>query len=113
MRSPEERLREIWENERTAGAFGAIGAALRLLSLPYGAAVALRNHLYDRGLIRPTKLPCPVVSVGNLTVGGTGKTPTVIFIANLLKERGYRPAVLSRGYGGNACLLYTSDAADE
>ena len=120
LRSPEERLKKIWEGERTAGA-----SALRLLSLPYGAAVALRNRLYDRGLIRQTKLPCPVISVGNLTVGGTGKTPTVIFIANLLKERGYRPAVLSRGYGGNVkasvnivsdgnrVLLGWRDAGDE
>jgi tetraacyldisaccharide 4'-kinase len=95
-------LTETWEGERTAGASVAIASALRLLSLPYGAAVALRNHLFDRKLLRTTKLPCLVVSVGNLTVGGTGKTPTVIFLAALLKEHGYRPAVLSRGYGGHA-----------
>jgi tetraacyldisaccharide 4'-kinase len=95
-------VQRIWNDERTAGASGAGAAALRLLSLPYAAAAALKNRLYDRELLRPTKLFCPVISVGNLTVGGTGKTPTVIFIANLLKERGYRPAVLSRGYGGHA-----------
>ncbi|MBU0575377.1 MAG: tetraacyldisaccharide 4'-kinase, partial [Proteobacteria bacterium] len=87
--------------EQTTGASCALAAALRLLSLPYGAAVAARNRLYDRGLLRQQKLPCPVISLGNLTVGGTGKTPTVIFIANLLNERGYHPAVLSRGYGGS------------
>ena len=102
MRSLEEMLKEIWEGERTAGASVAVASALRLLSLPYGAAVALRNHLYDRELLRTAKLPCPVVSVGNLTVGGTGKTPTVILLAALLKEHGHRPAVLSRGYGGHA-----------
>ncbi|MBN2439136.1 MAG: tetraacyldisaccharide 4'-kinase [Deltaproteobacteria bacterium] len=104
MRFPEKRLKEIWEDERTTGAPGAIAAALRLLSFPYGAAVALRNHLYDGGLIKQQKLPRPVISVGNLTVGGTGKTPTVILLAALLTEHGYRPAVLSRGYGGQEKL---------
>jgi len=52
-------------------------------------------------VVKREKLPCKVISIGNVTVGGTGKTPTVIMLANLLKEKGYRPAVLSRGYGGN------------
>ncbi len=100
MRSPEKRLREIWEGGRIERSHAS--AALRLLSLPYAAAVSARNGLYDRGLIRPEKLPCPVVSVGNLTVGGTGKTPVVVWIARMLRDRGCRPAVLSRGYGGRA-----------
>ena len=102
MISFKTRVQRIWDGERRAGGSGAVASTLHLLSLPYGAAIALRNRLYDRGIIRQAKLPCPVISVGNLTVGGTGKTPTVIFIANLLKKRGYRPAVLSRGYGGNS-----------
>ncbi|MEI7671897.1 MAG: tetraacyldisaccharide 4'-kinase, partial [Deltaproteobacteria bacterium] len=103
MRSFEERLKEIWQDEqKTAGVSGAFADALGLLSLPYGGAVAARNRLYDEGLLKQEKLPCPVISVGNLTVGGTGKTPTVIFMAHLLRDHGYRPAVLSRGYGGSA-----------
>ncbi len=49
-----------------------------------------------------TKLPCPVIVVGNITVGGTGKTPLTIYIVSLLKEAGYKPAIITRGYGGQA-----------
>jgi len=73
---------------------------LYTLSLAYGGAVRLRNVLYDGGLLGVKRLPRPVVSVGNVTAGGTGKTPMVIFLTKLLRERGCRPAVLSRGYKG-------------
>lgn len=71
------------------------------LSILYGMMVALRNHLYDRGILKQVKLPHPVISIGNITAGGTGKTPMTVLTANGLKARGFRPAVLSRGYGGN------------
>jgi tetraacyldisaccharide 4'-kinase len=98
----EEMVRKVWSGERAADPTCMLHAALSLLSLPYRGAVAARNRLYDRGPLRQEKLPCPVVSVGNLTVGGTGKTPTVILLAAMLREKGRRPAVLSRGYGGSA-----------
>ncbi len=64
----------------------------------YGAATALRNTLYDRGVLSSRRLEQPVVSVGNLSVGGSGKTPFVIALGNLLKARGIRFDVLARGY---------------
>ena len=69
------------------------------LSAIYGSAVGARNRLYDRGILRPRHLQGPVVSVGNLSVGGSGKTPFVILLGELLKSLGVKFDVLSRGYG--------------
>ena len=65
----------------------------------YGAATVLRNTLFDSGMLPSRRLERPVVSVGNLSVGGSGKTPFVIALGELLKARGFRFDVLSRGYG--------------
>jgi tetraacyldisaccharide 4'-kinase len=65
----------------------------------YGAAAASRRQWYRRDPAHRRRLRCPVISVGNLSVGGAGKTPLVAAIARLLVERGERPAILSRGYG--------------
>jgi tetraacyldisaccharide 4'-kinase len=83
--------------------------ALLPLSWLYGAAVATRNRYYDA--VAPKKLPVPVVSVGNLTVGGSGKTPLVAAIARMLLARELPVAVVSRGYGreGNAPFVLVSD----
>jgi len=69
------------------------------LSAIYGGVVGARNALYDRGWLRSRSLQGPVVSVGNLSTGGSGKTPFVILLGELLKARGIRFDVLSRGYG--------------
>lgn len=66
----------------------------------FSLIVFIRRVLYKIGLLKSYSLSAPVVVVGNITVGGTGKTPLVIYLANLLKEKGYRPGVISRGYGG-------------
>ncbi|HET6461725.1 MAG TPA: tetraacyldisaccharide 4'-kinase [Syntrophales bacterium] len=94
------RLRKIWYAETAISNLNPLTLILSLLSLLYRPVVNLRNKMYDNGILKQNKLSCRVVSIGNITVGGTGKTPTVIMLAKLLKERGYRPAVLSRGYGG-------------
>lgn len=89
----------------------AAGCVLYPFSLLYGGAVECRNGLYNRNLLHAHRLPCPVISVGNITVGGTGKTPTVIMLAKLLLTHGYHPAILSRGYGGTkgSGVLVVSD----
>jgi tetraacyldisaccharide 4'-kinase len=69
------------------------------LSSAYGAIVQTRNALYDRALLRARRLQGAVVSIGNLSTGGTGKTPFVILLGKLLKARGVKFDVLSRGYG--------------
>lgn len=69
-----------------------------LLSRFYGLVTKLRVFLYEKGFLVSRHLNHPVVSVGNLTVGGTGKTPLIIFLATTLREAGYQPVVLTRGY---------------
>jgi tetraacyldisaccharide 4'-kinase len=66
----------------------------------FGAAGALRARLYADGILRVHGLEGPVISVGNLAVGGRGKTPLVARVAALLRDSGHQVAVLSRGYGG-------------
>ena len=98
--------------------------ALRPASTLWALAAHVKNALYDRGLAPSTRLTVPVVSIGNITVGGTGKTPLVIHLARLLIEAGTRPLVLSRGYGssgtgtrivsdGSTVLLGPDEAGDE
>jgi tetraacyldisaccharide 4'-kinase len=73
----------------------------RLLASAHQAVVGLRNRLHDSGRLKAHALPRPVISVGNLTLGGTGKTPFVESLARLLSEEGYLTCILSRGYGGS------------
>jgi tetraacyldisaccharide 4'-kinase len=84
--------RGLWPTMQRAG--------LRLAAFPYSAAVRVRNLLFHRGWLHSETVPIPVVSVGNLTVGGTGKTPCVEYIARFYRKLGRRVTILSRGYGG-------------
>jgi tetraacyldisaccharide 4'-kinase len=99
---------------------------LQALSSAYGAATTWRRQWYARDPSRRRHLSRPVVSVGNLRVGGSGKTPIVAHIARLLRDNGFRPAVLTRGYGrrdaadgvtvvsdGHAILADVARAGDE
>ena len=97
----EALIRNMWGDPRNE-ILKPLHIFFYLLSLPYGGVVRTRNRLFDVGVLRQEKIGCPVVSVGNLTVGGTGKTPMVMLLAGLLRKWGLRPAVLSRGYGGKS-----------
>jgi tetraacyldisaccharide 4'-kinase len=97
---------------------------LYLLSLPYGGMVQVRALFYALGLKKAKRLPCPVISIGNITAGGTGKTPLVMALARELMDRGIPVAILSRGYkrkknsgplvsDGQSILLSPDETGDE
>ncbi len=79
-----------------------VAVLLRPLSWLYGLVAAMRRGLYRAGVLRATRVDVPVIVVGNITVGGTGKTPLVIWLAEYLRSRGWKPGIVSRGYGGKA-----------
>lgn len=79
-----------------------VSVLLLPLSLIFCVVVKLRTTLYRLGILHSARLPISVIVVGNITVGGTGKTPLVIWLANFLREAGYRPGIVTRGYRGNS-----------
>ena len=91
--------RFLYQKKKTVGT-RILFLPLYLLSIPYGWAIRLRNALYSSHLLKTYHLPCPVISIGNITVGGTGKTPLVMALAKGLQDRGISVSVLSRGYKG-------------
>ena len=78
----------------------ALAAVLSPLALIFRVVVASRRALYRAGVLRSERLPVPVVIVGNIVAGGSGKTPLVIALANVLGSRGWHPGIVSRGHGG-------------
>ncbi|MEK7448979.1 MAG: tetraacyldisaccharide 4'-kinase [Planctomycetota bacterium] len=96
-------LKNLWTQAVLEKRLGPGWTGLRIifswLSLPYYLAIAGRLWLYRLKLIKPVKLPVPVISVGNITAGGTGKTPMVISLAEKLAGQGKKVGILSRGYG--------------
>jgi tetraacyldisaccharide 4'-kinase len=94
-------FRDIVSGRRRGLAPGLLRVGLRAASVPYGWAIRSRNRKFDRGIDVHTA-GVPVVSIGNLTVGGTGKTPMVEWMARQFRSRSIRVAILSRGYGAAA-----------
>ncbi|MFU8788304.1 MAG: tetraacyldisaccharide 4'-kinase [Methylobacter sp.] len=89
-------LQDIWYKDPF------IGVWLAPFSFFFIDFVKFRKFLYRIGVFKKHSLPVPVIVVGNITVGGTGKTPLLIWLAELLKAEGYKPGIISRGYGGQA-----------
>ena len=92
----ESWLSGVWQRRSIAACL------LWPLSLLFGALAAWRRLLYRCHILSSYRLPVPIVVVGNVVVGGTGKTPLVIWLVAALRRRGYTPGVISRGYGGRA-----------
>lgn len=89
-------LDEIWYHDHFVGTW------LMPLSFIFIDVAKFRRWLYKKGYKPVAKLPVPVIIVGNLTVGGTGKTPLVIYLVTQLKAAGFKPGVIARGYGGQS-----------
>ncbi len=95
------RIRNIIYHNRDLPWF-SLGTPLFFLSFLYRIGIQLRAHSYQKGWLKNHRLPCIVISIGNLTVGGTGKTPMTIYLANLCQRLGYRTVIVCRGYKGSA-----------
>lgn len=121
----EAYFRDLVDGKRHSPVDRAVFILLLLCSFPYAAVMCLRSLLYRGGILTAKRLPRPVVSVGNIVVGGTGKTPMTAWIAAYLMQKGKKVAVLTRGYGGSLegevavvadgsrRLLDPADAGDE
>jgi tetraacyldisaccharide 4'-kinase len=101
MNRLKKRVEDIMHGADTHPPVSA-ASILQLFAGIYGLGQRLRAQMYRRHIIKPRRLPCKVIAIGNITVGGTGKTPMTIFVARYLQRLGYRPAVVSRGYKGRA-----------
>ena len=90
-----------------------IKSTLSAFTYPYLAVLNTRNLFYKNGVVESTRLPVRVISIGNITTGGTGKTPLVEFLARHLLEKKKKVAILSRGYGGNNPLQKSNDNVND
>ncbi len=108
MGAPYRWIHRVWYEG------GGFGWVLLPLSGVYALVSALRRFLYRAGVFRTHNASVPVIVIGNITAGGTGKTPAVIWLAKALKDRGFSPGIVSRGYGGrksNAPMRVEADSA--
>jgi tetraacyldisaccharide 4'-kinase len=101
----QQRAEAIWHGEALGA--GIARAVLAPFSYVFAGAVRVRAHLYEKGWLRSLSAPITVMSVGNLRVGGTGKTPTVLWLVERLRALGARPVVAMRGYGAGRAVPST------
>ncbi|WP_395375081.1 tetraacyldisaccharide 4'-kinase [Marinicella sp. W31] len=94
MNYDSEKIHAVWYRQKKPGWLKL------LLSKLFAGVVALRGFLYQKKILRSHKVKAPVIVVGNITAGGGGKTPVVIWLVNKLRAMGHKPGVISRGYGG-------------
>ena len=97
----EEKWRLIVSGQRADFLARMMLLLFRAMAMVYWCAITARNAAYNRGLLSTRKPPIAAISIGNITAGGTGKTPIVIWLCNLLAGKGFNPAVLTRGYKGS------------
>ncbi|MDR2117735.1 MAG: tetraacyldisaccharide 4'-kinase [Planctomycetaceae bacterium] len=95
-------FRELVSGRRRGFKSAAVRWLLNLLELPYFSAISLRNFFYDTGIFPTHQFPIPIISVGNLTLGGTGKSPLVAWLGRFFLEHNIKPGIISRGYGQSA-----------
>ncbi|HPN72516.1 MAG TPA: tetraacyldisaccharide 4'-kinase [Candidatus Omnitrophota bacterium] len=103
-------LTDIMRGKRRGPADSLVSAVLRAASIPYAAGVGMVDLAYRLGIRKIDRPPMPVVSVGNLTLGGTGKTPMVVLVAEHFRMSGRKPAILTRGYGNDECRMFADEA---
>lgn len=99
---PQHFYRALVQGDLAGPTAAAMRAGLSLLSIPYRCGVTIRNWMFECGLKPTYRASVPVVSIGNLTLGGTGKTPAVEYVTRFYRARGRRAGILSRGYGGTS-----------
>lgn len=104
LRLIKARLINAWRGESAAGAI--LRGALRPAAGVFGGVISLRNRLYDSGRLRVRAASIPAVSVGNIAVGGAGKTPVAAWLARELAARGAAPGIVMRGYGGDEPMVH-------
>ena len=101
------RVRQAWER----GVPPPVAVGLSAVTVGYRGLLEVRERLYGWGVLRSRRLPCPVVSIGNLTLGGSGKTPAALLAVKTLQELGVLPGVVSRGYGRRSSGIHRASFA--
>ena len=99
MKTQEEWFYDLVSGRKTGIIAATLRGGLRLLEMPYCSVVSCRNFLFNKRIVSAHRFSVPIISVGNLTLGGTGKSPMVAWLCRFFLEHNIRPGLVSRGYG--------------